>query len=823
MSEPGPPQTPARPSVASALARWELPPRWTTLLTSLAILAAVSIGAALLVAPGLHGQQIPLLTEADLRTPFQASSPAGFKAGRDYEILDRAETDRRRAEARAAVRPVYDLNPAVHVQVRRGLRQAFERMQAIAAQAQGGPDGEAAAPRRKGRAGVHAPPTAASVDEALRAERSAFEQELLGSTDARLQDEDFEALLAGRFSPELEEAVELLLDRGYETPVAVSREELAREAPTGISIRNVRDRTEEPSASVAPAVLDVKEALAEMERFASVPGNLLPDRPALQRRAVLRVAKQLLRPSLTVNADETEARREQAERSVKDAVTTIRKGQRVIGDGELINESHLVLAREMRAQTRQLDVFQLQVGTAGLTALLIAGTLLFCRAAFRRFRLTHRDEVLLGGLLLGMLALIRVWESVADALRERSSGLPVEALHFALPVAAGAMLVRFVLSARAALPFAVVLAALAGMMLGNSLAFGLYALLGALVGVARIGRARDRAGIFRAAVFTGVVNALLVVCLQLAEGRGLFGDTLASSGAALLGTVVGVPLLVLGVTPVAEWLFGHASDIRLLELANLNHPALKELIVQAPGTYHHSIIVGSLVENASEAIGANPLLARTCAYYHDIGKGRNPAYFGENQRGENRHDALAPAMSAVIIKRHVTDGLEMARRYGLPKLVADAIPQHHGTRLVGYFFHKALAEQEGREGAPPVDEAVFRYPGPKPQFREAALVMLADAVEASCRSLPEPTTERLEAQVRKMIHAIFSEGQLDECDLTLKDLNLIAESFLRTLEGIHHARPEYPPGAVPGAKVGPPKVQALPGGRLDELEKARSV
>ena len=223
-------------------------------------------------------------------------------------------------------------------------------------------------------------------------------------------------------------------------------------------------------------------------------------------------------------------------------------------------------------------------------------------------------------------------------------------------------------------------------------------------------------------------------------------------------------------------------------------------MLQAPGTYHHSIIMGSLVESAAESIGANPLLARSCAYYHDIGKGRNPAYFGENQKGDNAHDQLAPAMSAVIIKRHVTEGLEMARQYKLPRRVADAIPQHHGTRLVGFFFHKAQKEQEGKDAPGEIDEAIYKYPGPKPQFREAALVMIADAVEAASRSLHEPNVDQLRALVQKMINIVFSEGQLDECDLTLKDLNLIAESFSRTLDGIYHARPVYPAGAVGGGK-----------------------
>jgi len=368
--------------------------------------------------------------------------------------------------------------------------------------------------------------------------------------------------------------------------------------------------------------------------------------------------------------------------------------------------------------------------------------------------------------------------------------------------------VRFVLSEELALFFALVVACLAGVMLGNSLSFGIYALVGSLVAADRVTRAKDRVGIFKAGLFTGCTNLVAVLCLFLSEGKGLTIDTLLTALFAFAGTSLAVPVMVMALTPLIESIFGYASDLKLLELANLNHPALKELIVQAPGTYHHSIIIGTLVENAAETIGANPLLARSCAYYHDIGKGRNPLYFGENQKGENRHDGLAPAMSAVIIKRHVTEGLEMARQYRLPKLVADAIPQHHGTRLVGYFFHKAVKEQEGKEGAPPIDESIYRYPGPKPQFREAALVMIADAVEASTRSMPDPTSAKLHAQVQKIINIIFSEGQLDECDLTLKDLNLISQSFLHTLEGIYHTRPVYPAGAMGGGKVGSPLMMA---------------
>ncbi len=808
MTEPDP-SLPG-PSPLDALARrFRLGPRSGRRLTSLLLLTVVSVAAGFVISPGLFSQQIPALTEEHLGKPFRASSPTGFKAGRDYEIIHQAMTEQRRQEARGAVRPVYDLSPGVASEIRAVTSGAFAEMrERLAAK-------DAAEAAAEGVKAQQARKPAASPEERerqrreLEALREDFQVLLFGRKDSAIEPEDFQALYAARFSESVEVATLVLVERayGFSEPapvyVAGSREELSRQGPQGITVRDLRHNGEQMLAGTAPTVVDVREAHTELDRFASIPGNLLPDSPGVQRRAVLRLAKRLVRPNLTINLAETDARRRHAAEAVKDAVISIKKGQRVIGDGELVNETHLVAIRGMRAQTDRLDLVQLQVGGTGLVALLISATYLFCRAAFRRFRPTRKDGVLLGLLLVLMLGLLQLWVSIADAVQDRYAALPLEAFYYAFPVAAGAMLVRFVLSEELALFSALVLSSLVGVMLGNSLSFGIYALVGALVAADRITKAKDRVGIFKAGLATGAVNLVAVLCLFLAEGKGLTGDTLLTALFAFAGTSVAVPVMVMALTPLIESVFGYASDLKLLELANLNHPALKELIVQAPGTYHHSIIIGTLVENAAETIGANPLLARSCAYYHDIGKGRNPLYFGENQKGENKHDSLAPAMSAVIIKRHVTEGLEMARQYRLPKLVADAIPQHHGTRLVGYFFHKAVKEQEGKEGAPPIDESIYRYPGPKPQFREAALVMIADAVEASTRSLPEPTTVRLQAQVQKMINLIFSEGQLDECDLTLRDLNLIAQSFLHTLEGIYHARPEYPAGALLAGPKGP--------------------
>ena len=267
-----------------------------------------------------------------------------------------------------------------------------------------------------------------------------------------------------------------------------------------------------------------------------------------------------------------------------------------------------------------------------------------------------------------------------------------------------------------------------------------------------------------------------------------------------------LPLLALAALPIAARAFGYLTDLKLLELSNLNHPALKDLIVQAPGTYHHSVIMGSLVEGAAEAIGCNGLLARVCAYYHDIGKTRNPLYFAENQRGPSRHDELAPSMSALIVKRHVADGLELARRWRLPPEVTDAIREHHGTQLVSFYWEAARGEGEGAL------EELFRYPGPKPRSRETALVMIADACEGAARALTDPSPERLRSTVKNTIDEIVAEGQLDDCELTLKDLSAVAAAMGSALEAVYPGRGDPAP-VEGGARAAPaPPLQVVPKG-----------
>ena len=308
-----------------------------------------------------------------------------------------------------------------------------------------------------------------------------------------------------------------------------------------------------------------------------------------------------------------------------------------------------------------------------------------------------------------------------------------------------------------------------------------------------VGHTSHRYGLMMAGLKLGAVNVGLVVAIQMFVGDpdGLNWITFASTAAGgLLGGIL-AGLFVVALAPLAEILFSYTTDIKLLELANMNHPLLKEMVIKAPGTYNHSILVATLAENAAESIDANPLLAKVGGLYQDIGKISKPHYFIENQRdGFNPHDRLYPRMSSLILLSHVKEGVELARKYRLGDTVSDIIRQHHGTGIIKYFYQRALESEDPKMEQ--VSESDFRYNGPKPQTREAGIVMLADIVEATSRSLKNPTPTRISGVIEQSIDNCFREGQLDECELTLRDLNAIGQAFQKVLTGLFHTRIEYP-------------------------------
>lgn len=367
-----------------------------------------------------------------------------------------------------------------------------------------------------------------------------------------------------------------------------------------------------------------------------------------------------------------------------------------------------------------------------------------------------------------------------------------ESLFYAIPYATGALLIQAVMGLHFGLVFSLFLSLIVGMYSPNEPILLLYVLTSTVVACLSLSQFRSRSAYIRAGI------NISIVCFPVAlSGVLMSGDhsnvdiALRLSGALLNGVLCA--FVAAGVTPVVEYFGGYVTDMRLIEMATLDHPLLKELSINAPGTWNHSMVMGMMVEAAAEQIGANPVVCRVGAYFHDIGKMKKPLYFVENQVGtENRHEKLSPSMSALIIRAHVKDGVELARRYKLPRVIEDLIPQHHGTNLMEYFYDKACREaKEAGQDPSTVDPSLYQYPGPKPQTREAGLLMLADGIEAAARTLQEPTLDRIQGLVQKMINKIFVSGELEESDLTLRDLHLIAKSFTRILGGIYHQRIAY--------------------------------
>jgi cyclic-di-AMP phosphodiesterase PgpH len=392
-------------------------------------------------------------------------------------------------------------------------------------------------------------------------------------------------------------------------------------------------------------------------------------------------------------------------------------------------------------------------------------------------------------LVVNMLG-IRAFMVVAHALVESFPIVESGIFLYALPVTVGGILVAIFFDFQVGILFSLMTSLLIGILLRDNPAMAVLALVGNLVAAFRVQQYRQRSSILLTGLFIGLANILTLAAFGLMSANLFTWPRVYEALCGLLGGLLAA-VVVSAVLPLLESIFKRTTDIKLLELASLNHPLLRQLIMHAPGTYHHSMLVGTLAEAAAEAVGANALLARVGSYYHDIGKVLTPEYFVENQAGRgNKHDRLSPSMSALIIMAHVKDGIKLAKEYKLPQRIIDMIPQHHGTNLITYFYNKAKELEDPT--VQQVHEGDYRYPGPKPQTREAAIVMLADKVEAASRVLAEPTPQRISGLVQRIVSNIFMDGQLDECDLTLRDLQKINHAFARTLIAIYHHRVEYP-------------------------------
>lgn len=708
-------------------------------------LLAVALG--LLIWPGL-GLRSPVYEVGEI-------APRTVRAASGFTYEDAAATEERRREAIEMVPDVYDFDPQAGEGVRTRLAAAFSF----------------------GR-------------EAVRSETAAepaFADTFFRLLDAEADPEGLALLMGLAFAPEVEQS---LADA---VASVLARDILAEKGAIAALGRPVQRR--DPAADTTFVVTDFSNILSvgEAREAANLQVLALSDLTPDRRRALAGFSATLVRPTLERNEVETTRLRSEASQSVETVVLQVLRGRTLIRAGdEVTPRAHRQLL-EMRASSPTAS------GWAGLGALLFAGVLvgllrMLLQPARRGERWAASAFAFAGAIIVTHLGLARVLGFFGTALAAQLAQEPFSdptALVWAAPFAAAALLTLLLENTSSALLTGALFAASVAIMTG-SLTVGLFALLTGFAAVFIHRRSERPVRALRVGALVGLVGMALVVAMELLRGGyGGLPRLALEAASAFLGGLFSAALTQLAL-PVFEAVFERTSENRLMELSRRDSPLLRDLALSAPATYQHSVLVGLLAESAAAAVGANPALCSTAALYHDIGKLRRAGYFVENIRGESPHEALTPEESADIIRRHVTEGIEYARRMKLPQDIVDVIPQHHGTRLIRFFYEKAKkrAEEEGRPA--PVDEAAFRYAGPKPQTREAAIIMIADGVEAAARSVRVPGREELERVIDRIMESLVEDHQLTECDLTLGDMSRVRASFLSTLQGIHHGRVSYP-------------------------------
>ncbi len=504
----------------------------------------------------------------------------------------------------------------------------------------------------------------------------------------------------------------------------------------------------------------------------------------------------ILLPNLFYNREASEVRSRRAMETVRPVLFKLQKGEMVVRVGERITPEQFHKLEAIFGNQRSGSILFAAIGTFALILVLFYFPYRFACKNIRKFNPTNKDVLIISLLITISFICFKTALLITHNIGPVFPSVDASSYFYLFPFAAGAMIVRIFINSEVALVYCAILAPLLGIMFENNMLVVIYSLLGSIVGAHGVRHCTSRGTIYTAGLKVSVVNLALALSFQIFTNAIFTIQTLYIAFFALLSGFISAGF-VSSFIPLIETLFQYTTDIKLLELANLNSPVLRELMVKAPGTYHHSIVVGNLVEAAAESIGANPLLARVAAYYHDIGKAAKPLYFIENQAGEeNRHDKLTPSMSALILISHIKEGTELARENRLGQPIIDIIRQHHGTALIKFFYERA--KSQAASSGQIVEDKDFRYPGPKPQTREAGIVMLADCVEAASRTLVNPTPDRIQGLVQKLINNVFIDGQLDECELTLKNLHEIAKSFTGILNGIFHHRIDYPEPAYKG-------------------------
>ncbi|WP_022664538.1 HD family phosphohydrolase [Desulfospira joergensenii] len=689
-----------------------------------------------------------------------------IKAHKDFFIEDKEVTQEKKDQVKDTVRIVYDFDAGLLKDISSNVDEAIRIGRALF---DGTSDSESP---------DNAPdPTFAMVLET----KPAFEEKL----GIQISKGAYNVLYKYRFSRDISEKIKTIMDKVLSNGIVGNKEILLREENKGIILRTIQTREEKivnnlkvfygPDQAKAMVRIEGEPLLKKVNYNLS---NLIVD-----------ICQQLLQPNITLNKSETEKRILETQSGIKPVMYQIKAGEMILREGELVDKIRLIKLHALEDQVEEKDVTMSVTGIAMITLSLILISYFLFFKDHKKLQKDHNKHMIF--LALGLVLYLAFVQTAIYLARSANPDAAWEiastSFYMIIPVPGAAMIVCLFLGFDIALYFTLVLSVMASLSFGGSFQVLLFFLLSSITAAYWIRERQERKNFIMAGFKLALFNVTLAIALgfySLAQPDPIVlarEILLAFCGGLLAAT------LTIGFTPLIELLFNYTTETKLLEFSNLDQPLIKKLMIEAPGTYNHSLIVATLAEAAASAINASGLRAKVMGYYHDIGKLNKPMYFIENQAdGKNRHDKLSPSMSALILIQHVKKGVELARKHKLGNEVIEGIIQHHGTSLIKYFYNKSLSS-----GKDNVNEEDFRYPGPKPQTREAGIVMLADVVEAAVRALERPTPARIQGRVKGLINDIFADGQLEECELTLKDLHEIAKSFNNILTSIYHSRIEY--------------------------------
>lgn len=705
---------------------------------------------------GVHFQTIPEYEEGQI-------ADQDIRVDQDVSYIDQAATNLRRAETEIAIPAVYQLEAGLISGNVQSISSAFSDARDILAESE--------------------------TDANSRTKHNGSKDliaKLKKQTGEVFPENILQVLLRCNFSPDLENRMLKILDDVLRDGVIADRGEFLNDARSGIVFRDDAMSIEHPLTDAWQ-----RRDLSAAKEFLRQSRLDFPKLSAKEQSLLIQYLESRLIPTLVCNREETNERRAQAAARVRPVEARIKQGQIIVRSGEQITPRILQQLNAIRDIHKPRSLLWQAVGYFLIIAILLYT---FWRYLFlyqaRRFRIRQRMALILC-VIAFQLIVMRLSTSLADILSERFQSFDIPfVLYYGIPFTFGTLLITLLTDVNLGMISAGFFTLITGMFFGGT-DIVVYCMIGCIAGIYSIRQYKDRAAILKSGMTIGIVNIICLIGLCILRQTSIrFSDFLSLIVLTVLSGGL-ASMLVSLLLPALEYFFKMTTDVRLLELSNLNAPILRRLAIEAPGTYQHSQMVAILTETAAESIGANPLLARVASYYHDIGKLRKPDYFVENQGYHgNRHEELSPSLSCLIISSHVKDGLGIAKSVGLPPRICEMIPQHHGTRVMTYFYKKALDSAIPDKNK--IMEEDFRYPGPKPQSREAAILMMADSIEAASRTMDDPVPTQIQGMIDRIVDDIISDGQFDDCDITLGDIRIAKDSFFKILAGAFHHRIDYP-------------------------------